>query len=73
MAEGMAPLVLPGDDEAFAARALDLLAVPEVWRRARERGFEASRRFLPEAVAPELYAAVDWARERALQVMPPSS
>jgi glycosyltransferase involved in cell wall biosynthesis len=73
MAEGAAPLVPPGDDEAFAARARDLLAVPEVWRRARELGFEASRRFLPEAVAPDLYAAVDWARERALQVMPASS
>jgi glycosyltransferase involved in cell wall biosynthesis len=72
MAEGAAPLVPPGDDEAFAARALDLLAVPEVWRRSRERGFEASRRFLPEAVAPDLYAAADWARERALQVVTPS-
>jgi glycosyltransferase involved in cell wall biosynthesis len=73
MAEGAAALVLPGDAEAFAARARDLLAVPEVWRRARELGFQASRRFLPEAVAPDLYAAVDWARERALQVPPPSS
>jgi len=73
MAEGAAPLVPPGDDEAFAARALDLLAVPQVWRRARELGFQASRRYLPEAVAPDLHAAVDWARERALQVVTPSS
>ncbi len=69
MAEGAAALATPGDDEAFAGRALDLLAVPGVWRRARELGFRASRRFLPEAVAPELYAAVDWARERALQAV----
>jgi glycosyltransferase involved in cell wall biosynthesis len=73
MAEGAAALAPPGDDEAFAARALDLLAVPQVWRRARELGFRASRRYLPEAVAPALYAAVDWARERALQVVTPSS
>jgi glycosyltransferase involved in cell wall biosynthesis len=73
MAEGAAALAPPGDPEAFAARALDLLAVPQVWRRARELGFQASRRFLPEAVAPELYAAVDWARERALQALTPSS
>jgi len=72
MAEGAAPLVLPGDDAAFAERALDLLTESRVWRRARELGFQASRRFLPEAVAPALFAAVDWARERALQDLAPS-
>jgi glycosyltransferase involved in cell wall biosynthesis len=67
MAEGAAALVPPGDAEAFAQQALDLLASPRVWRRARGLGFQASRRFLPAAVAPRLFAAVDWARERALQ------
>jgi glycosyltransferase involved in cell wall biosynthesis len=73
MAEGAAALAPPGDDAAFAARALDLLAEPRVWRRARELGFQASREFLPEAVAPRLYKAIDWARERALQASTPSS
>ena len=67
MAEGAVALVPPGDAEAFARQALGLLASPQVWRRARELGFQASRRFLPAAVAPRLFAAVDWARERALQ------
>jgi glycosyltransferase involved in cell wall biosynthesis len=73
MAEGAAALVPPGDDAAFAGAAMDLLAEPQVWRRARALGFQASRRFLPEAVAPRLFKAIDWARERALQSSAPSS
>jgi glycosyltransferase involved in cell wall biosynthesis len=71
MAEGAAALVTPGDAEAFAAAARDLLAVPAVWRRARELGWRAAQRFHPDAVAPQLYGAVDWARERALQTWEP--
>ncbi len=73
MAEGAAALVPAGDDHAFAEAARALLAVPAVWRRARELGFRAARAFRPEAVAPLLYSAVDWARERALQTEEPTS
>ncbi|HYX22619.1 MAG TPA: hypothetical protein VFC23_00585, partial [Thermoanaerobaculia bacterium] len=73
MAEGAAALVPAGDDRAFAEAARALLAVPQVWRRARELGFRAAREFRSEAVAPRLYAAVDWARERALQAGEPAS
>jgi glycosyltransferase involved in cell wall biosynthesis len=73
MAEGAAALVPAGDDHAFAEAARALLAVPEVWRRARELGFHAARRFRPETVAPQLHEAVDWARERALQTEEPTS
>ncbi|HSG40534.1 MAG TPA: glycosyltransferase, partial [Thermoanaerobaculia bacterium] len=67
MAEGAAALTPPGDAEAFAEAALQLLAEPGVWRRARALGIAAARRFHPEVVAPQLYDAVAWARERALQ------
>jgi len=73
MAEGAAALMPVGDDHAFAEAARALLAVPQVWRRARELGFRAARGFRPEAVAPQLYMAVDWARERALQAEEPTS
>jgi glycosyltransferase involved in cell wall biosynthesis len=64
MAEGAAALVPPGDAEAFARAAQDLLTVPQVWRRARELGSEAARRFRPDAVAAMLVEAVRWAREQ---------
>ena len=67
MAEGAAALTPPGDAEAFAEAALHLLAAPGVWRRARTLGIAAARRFHPDVVAPQLYDAVAWARERALQ------
>ena len=64
--EGAVPLVPPGDAEAFADAARELLTSRSAWRQARERGYEASRRFLPDAVAPRLFEAIRWARERAL-------
>lgn len=67
IAEGTVPLVPPDDPEAFAAAARELLASRSAWRAARERGYQASRRFLPEAVAPALVEGIRWARERALQ------
>lgn len=67
MAEGAAALVPPGDAGAFADAALHLLTEPRVWRRARGLGLTAARRFHPDEVAPRLYEAVGWARERALQ------
>jgi glycosyltransferase involved in cell wall biosynthesis len=69
-AEGAVPLVPPGDVEAFAEAARELLSSRSAWRRARERGHEASRRFLPEAVIPELVEGIRWARERASQDLP---
>lgn len=70
MAEGAAALAPPGDAEAFAEAALHLLAEPGIWRRARRFGMAASRRFHSDVVAPQLYDAVAWARERALQQNP---
>ena len=64
--EGALPLVPCGDAEAFAAAAGKILASCRAWHGARERGYDASRRFLPEAVAPQLAAGVRWARERAV-------
>jgi glycosyltransferase involved in cell wall biosynthesis len=68
--EGAVSLVPPGEPAAFAEAAQHLLASRSAWRRARELGYEASRRFLPEAVAPKLYEAVRWARERSLDPVP---
>jgi glycosyltransferase involved in cell wall biosynthesis len=65
IAAGALPLVTPGESVAFAEAARDLLSSRSTWRRARERGFEASRRFRPEAVAPLLVEGVRWARERS--------
>jgi glycosyltransferase involved in cell wall biosynthesis len=62
IADGAVPLVEAG---GFAAAARELLSSRSAWRRARERGFEASRRFRPEAVAPQLVESLRWARERA--------
>jgi glycosyltransferase involved in cell wall biosynthesis len=64
-ADGAVALVPPGDAEAFAGAARELLSSRRAWRRARERGYEASRRFLPAAVAPKLVEGVRWARRYA--------
>jgi glycosyltransferase involved in cell wall biosynthesis len=69
IAEGAIPLV---DAEGFAAAAREILSSRAAWRRARERGYEASRRFLPEAVAPQLVESVRWARQRALEMPSPN-
>jgi glycosyltransferase involved in cell wall biosynthesis len=60
-AEGAVALALPGDAEAFAEHAWWLLTEAPAWRRARELGARAARRFAPEAVAPLLLAGVRWA------------
>jgi glycosyltransferase involved in cell wall biosynthesis len=64
IADGAVPLV---DAEGFAAAAREILASRAGWRRARARGYEASRRFRPEAVAPRLVESIRWARQRALE------
>lgn len=71
--EGAVPLVPPGDAAAFAEAARELLSSRSAWRRARERGYEASRRFLPDAVAPRLVEAIRWARERSQEPLPVAS
>jgi glycosyltransferase involved in cell wall biosynthesis len=65
IADGAVRLVPPGEAEAFAEAAADLVSSRTAWRQARERGFAASLRFQPEVVAPLLAAAVRWAREQA--------
>jgi glycosyltransferase involved in cell wall biosynthesis len=65
-AAGAAALAPAGDAAAFAAAAHRLLTDPRAWRRARRRGRRAAQAFAPAAVAPQLLAAVRWARERAL-------
>ena len=65
IADGAVRLVPPGEADAFAAAAAEILGSRTAWRQARERGFAASRRFQPEVVAPALAAAVRWAREQA--------
>jgi glycosyltransferase involved in cell wall biosynthesis len=62
---GAAALVPPGDAEGFATAAAAVLGDAGAWRRARRRGREAARRFLPEAIAPQVAAAVRWAHARA--------
>ncbi|HKH46092.1 MAG TPA: glycosyltransferase [Thermoanaerobaculia bacterium] len=61
LAGGAVPLVPPEDAEAFADAAWHLLTDRRAWRRARELGAEAARRFRPEAVVPLLLKAVQWA------------
>lgn len=63
--DGAVTLVPPGDAAAFAEAARGLLSSASAWRDARERGYEASRRFRPERVAPLLVEGVRWAREHA--------
>ena len=61
IADGVVPLVPPGDAEAFADAAQQLLSDRRAWRRARELGAAAARRFRPELVAPRVLEAVRWA------------
>jgi len=70
MAEDAAMLVPPGDAAAFAAAARELLTAPPAWRRARELGLQASRRYRAELVAPRLAEGVRWARDWALRYPP---
>lgn len=63
--DGAVKLVPPGDAEAFADAAEELLSDAGAWRRARRLGWQASRRFRPEEVVPRLDQGVSWARERA--------
>jgi glycosyltransferase involved in cell wall biosynthesis len=65
IADGVVKLVPPGDVEAFTDAAEELLSDAGAWRRARRRGFRASRRYRPEEVAPRLEQGVRWAREHA--------
>lgn len=71
--DGRVPLVPPGDAAAFADAARELLASRRAWRRARAAGYQASRRFEPGAVAPKLFEAIRWARERAREPLPAAS
>lgn len=64
-ADGAVPLVPTGDAEAFAEAAWHLLSDRRAWRQARELGAAAARRFRPEAVAPRLLEAVQWAARYA--------
>ncbi len=43
--EGVVSRVAPGDEEAMAAAALELLGNPRLWRERRERGLAAVREF----------------------------
>jgi glycosyltransferase involved in cell wall biosynthesis len=65
---GAVTLVPAGDAAAFAEAAEELLADAGLWRRARRRGYRASRRFRPAEVLPLLDRGVRWARDYALSV-----
>jgi glycosyltransferase involved in cell wall biosynthesis len=67
MTGGAVDLVPVGEPEAFAGAARRLLENAGAWQEARRRGYAASRRFLPEAVVPQLVEAITWARDRALE------
>jgi glycosyltransferase involved in cell wall biosynthesis len=64
---GAVRLVPPGDARAFAEAAEELLSNADLWRRARRRGFQASRRFRSEEVIRLLDQGVRWARDYALK------
>jgi glycosyltransferase involved in cell wall biosynthesis len=64
IADGALPLVPCEDAAAFAAAAEELLSSRRAWHCVRKRGYDASRRFRPEVVAPCLAAGVRWARGR---------
>ncbi len=66
LAGDAARLVPPGDPAAFAAAGAALLTHRPAWRRARAAGRQAARRYLPEAVLPQLLAALRWAAARAM-------
>jgi glycosyltransferase involved in cell wall biosynthesis len=59
--EGAIELVAPGDVPGFAASARSLLGSRRSWREARRRGLRLAERFAPEAIAPLLLDAVEWA------------
>jgi len=63
--DGVVKLVPPGDAHALAEAAEELLADAGAWRKARRRGWKASRRYRPEEVVPRLDQGVRWAKERA--------
>lgn len=63
--DGGVKLVPPGDAQALADAAEELLADAGAWRKARRQGWKASRRYRPEEVVPRLDQGVRWARERA--------
>ncbi|HVG09885.1 MAG TPA: glycosyltransferase family 4 protein [Thermoanaerobaculia bacterium] len=65
--DGSVKLVPPGDAQAFAEAAEELLSDAGAWRRARRRGWQASRRFRPEEVVPRLDQGVHWAHAKALE------
>lgn len=67
-ASGIEPLVPPGDAEALAEAARELLENPSAWRRVRRAGLARARRFAPEVVAQVLHEAVTWAREKAVRI-----
>lgn len=69
-AAGAVPLVPPSDVDAFAEAMERLLTDPAAWRSARDLGVEAARAFRPEAVAPRLLAAVEWARHQPVREIP---
>lgn len=66
IADGAVKLVPPGDAQAMVQAAEELLTNGSAWRRARRRGYRATRRFRPEEVLPRLDQGVRWAREWAL-------
>jgi glycosyltransferase involved in cell wall biosynthesis len=70
LADGAALLVPPGDAGAFAIAARELLTDSAAWRRARRFGRRASLGYRAETVAPQLVAAVRWARDQALRYPP---
>ena len=59
-----APLAPPGDPDAFAARAREVLAGAEAWRRRREAGLAAAGAFSEERAGADAEAAAAWALER---------
>lgn len=61
MTGGTVPLVTPGDPEALAAAARDLLSAPRAWRRARREVVGAAGCFGDKHVARTLEKAVAWA------------
>jgi glycosyltransferase involved in cell wall biosynthesis len=62
-----ATLVPPGDPEAFAAAAEELLGDAGRWRRARRAGRRVARRFTGPEIARRLEEALHWARQEALR------
>jgi glycosyltransferase involved in cell wall biosynthesis len=65
--EGAVKLVPAGDAQAFAAAAEELLSDASLWRRARRRGYRASRRFRSEEILRLLDHGVRWARSHTLE------